>query len=78
METYRLPYGPNGKAKLSIGPPYRGVNFFKSKIIKIYNLLYQFIGAPMETYRLPYGPNGKAELPIGALWGGLIFSMREL
>ena len=66
METYRLPYGPNGKAELPIGALWGGL-YFPYKNIKLYNFLCQFIGAPMETYRLPYGPNGKAKLSIGPL-----------
>ena len=67
METYRLPYGPNGKAKLSILPYKGGLYFPNRKFINLYIFRYQFIRGPMETYRLPYGPNGKAKLSIWPL-----------
>ena len=47
METYRLPYGPNGKAKLSILSLYRGLYFPKKNNKPVYFII--------PIYRGPYG-----------------------
>ena len=78
MELYMLPYGPNGKAKLSISP------IVEKPVLQHRNLLDLdifgciSIGAPRGSYRLPHGPSGKGQLPIRIFLGCLHFCIATL